>query len=1628
LTIPLPPGFTLERTLSERATETVVLARQGDRRVVLRLVRQARDLGAELGVLGRLRSPRLAGLVGGGTLPGGGAWLARDWVEGRDLGSFAALDAGAAAAVVADAARALDALHRRGFVHGDVKPANLVQRGDGQVVLTDFGLAGRAAHTGPDDARTRTSGGGRHGARGGTFGFAAPEVLVGGAAGIAADLFSLGATWLALRGVPLPPASELYGRFPAEPYVDAIGLDPATLDDESRDLLLELLHRDPRLRPSSALLVARRIALRFGLTETTAPAGPLVAPYWSHLLGRESFVIAAVERLAHDGGVEVWAADAEEEAALVAREAALVLAVRGRAVEHVDVGAELEEVADSVALDRWLARVEERAAKATLLVSNPTGPYASDVRDALLHLELERGAVWCVARRVAGRDARNLPPQARDAFVILVERALPGEPSERRERLVEALEVEARGSSVEAAEHIDQLFSRGRIVDDGDGARLAADVDLSAPFERPPLGDVRALRALPRLARRMLVAVHALGSANIAQLVDVLCGPDREELELLDLVRELEGRRLLRVTSVRGERRVLATVACGALELGLEREERRALHDRIVALRRAGTELEERRWASLLLGTAGDAVQTIVREAGELRERAADQRVRAGLARVEELTSLEGVLLPIVLRRELAHSCIALGDTQGAQSALQALENAPEARQAADEVRARLATAAGRSDEAIGLFERAGLLGSALGQRVQRAHYEGRGADVERLAREVLQHTSRHGSDEWPWTVVIDVCSMAAMSALRQGDDALMREWLRYADVAAAHAGNVAHVGALALNVGTAERRRGDLLAALEHHERAVEVYREVGHAAHLAQARLALSGVLRELGRIAEAEPLVHEALGTRRRLGDVAGAATARGMLGLLLADRGHLAPAVLELERAGDALEASGRSEQARLVQARAEELRARLGRPSVLRAAAEAPTGWDADPLEPRIALALGRAAWCRGDLVRAEAALREARTRAEALGRAAVAEEAELVLALLLRAEGGATHAFPAEGPRRTTALTQQDRALVQQLDVTEFDGRELLESARMLVLRGREDRGARAALAVAARDTDVVRREAAATLARSALERALLGTTPDERERATATLLGCPDPWPRDLVAWQDKPEDEMDVLTVLGINERLVEQQDLETLLGAIVDAALEVTGAERGFIVLEENGELSLDRALDSLRGDLAPDEVEYSQSIVRAALARNGALRIADAGDDALYGDARSVSTFQLRSVLCQPFNAEDALRGVIVVDDRRRPGAFGPREERLLGLLAGQAALAVRQVRRFERIMHLKDELAARVVDRETRLAVVEERLAGRGEVPPVEGLVGEAPSLQSVHALLRKIAPSELAVLVSGESGTGKELAARALHALSRRAAGPFVAENCAALPATLLESELFGSRKGSYTGSERDREGLFERASGGTLFLDEIGELPLDQQAKLLRVLETHEVRRIGDTEVRKVDFRLVAATNRDLTAEVQAGRFREDLLYRLDTVRVVMPPLRERLQDLPLLVAHFLRLAAARDGRTRRVTPDVLTALAARPWPGNVRELANEVARLVVLSDGDLVDPALVRTASGASAPAGFDLVRPLEELERDAILAALTRTNGDKRRAAELLGISRAKVYQRLKDWRQE
>jgi two-component system response regulator AtoC len=301
-------------------------------------------------------------------------------------------------------------------------------------------------------------------------------------------------------------------------------------------------------------------------------------------------------------------------------------------------------------------------------------------------------------------------------------------------------------------------------------------------------------------------------------------------------------------------------------------------------------------------------------------------------------------------------------------------------------------------------------------------------------------------------------------------------------------------------------------------------------------------------------------------------------------------------------------------------------------------------------------------------------------------------------------------------------------------------------------------------------------------------------------------------------------------------------------------------------------------------------------------------------------------------------------------------------------------------------------------------------------------------------MQEVLRQARKVAPQKSTVLLQGESGTGKELVARALHDQSPRAAFPFVAVNCGAIPAELLESELFGHVKGAFTDASRTRKGLAEEADGGTLFLDEIGELPLRLQPKLLRFLEDEEVRPLGDVRSRKVDVRVVAATGRDLRRAVAAGEFREDLLYRLDVVAVRLPPLRERREDVEALAAHFL----ARHSRLRpdigamRLSDEAREALLAYRWPGNVRELEHALERAVVLADGavireeDLPDSVRAPAAPPAAEPDGtLSVKRATRALEERLIRAALERTGGNRTRAAELLELSYRALLYKIKDY---
>jgi DNA-binding NtrC family response regulator len=299
-------------------------------------------------------------------------------------------------------------------------------------------------------------------------------------------------------------------------------------------------------------------------------------------------------------------------------------------------------------------------------------------------------------------------------------------------------------------------------------------------------------------------------------------------------------------------------------------------------------------------------------------------------------------------------------------------------------------------------------------------------------------------------------------------------------------------------------------------------------------------------------------------------------------------------------------------------------------------------------------------------------------------------------------------------------------------------------------------------------------------------------------------------------------------------------------------------------------------------------------------------------------------------------------------------------------------------------------------------------------------------------MEELFALIRQVAPSRTTVLIQGESGTGKELVAHAIHYLSPRARGPFIAVHCAALPQNLLESELFGHEKGAFTGAVERRRGRFELAEGGTLFLDEISEIDPAIQVKLLRVLEERKFERVGGQETLEADIRLVTATSNDLLILSQEGKFRSDLLYRLNVVTINLPPLRERREDVPLLAKYFLReFARENNKKVEDIGPDALAALTAYHWPGNVRELKNVIERMVVLSRGTKLTPRdlppFIFDGKGTSTPRGLS-VSSIKEASRRLIVAALKENNGNRTLAAKTLGISRRTLHRKLREYEKE
>ncbi len=427
---------------------------------------------------------------------------------------------------------------------------------------------------------------------------------------------------------------------------------------------------------------------------------------------------------------------------------------------------------------------------------------------------------------------------------------------------------------------------------------------------------------------------------------------------------------------------------------------------------------------------------------------------------------------------------------------------------------------------------------------------------------------------------------------------------------------------------------------------------------------------------------------------------------------------------------------------------------------------------------------------------------------------------------------------------------------------------------------------------------------------------------------------------------------------------------------------------------------------------------------------------------ASDPRWYPNVDSHSGMTTHSLLCAPLRTRQGIIGVIEL--RNKVGSeFTAADLEFLDTLSASIAIALDNAHLYAQVKTSQQKL-------EVQVAVLRRDLAGRERH---RELIGTTPAMDSVFRLIESAAASRITVLLEGETGTGKEPVARAIHRASNRADQPFVAVNCAALPETLLESQLFGHRRGSFTGAARDQIGFFEAADGGTIFLDEIGEMPSTMQARLLRVLQEGEVVPIGDTSPRRVDVRVISATNRTLAEEIEQGRFRRDLYYRLATFPITLPPLRDRRGDIPLLADHFLHLAAEREHKSvPGFAPGALDALVRLPWRGNVRELRSAIERAVALvRAGELIGPQHLPSPPADSAeyaeaewsavdggasedpatappPGEQDLASfrtARAAFEAEYIREALRRANGNVTQAARLLGLSRAFVHEKIKEY---
>jgi transcriptional regulator with GAF, ATPase, and Fis domain len=468
--------------------------------------------------------------------------------------------------------------------------------------------------------------------------------------------------------------------------------------------------------------------------------------------------------------------------------------------------------------------------------------------------------------------------------------------------------------------------------------------------------------------------------------------------------------------------------------------------------------------------------------------------------------------------------------------------------------------------------------------------------------------------------------------------------------------------------------------------------------------------------------------------------------------------------------------------------------------------------------------------------------------------------------------------------------------------------------------------------------------------------------------------------------------------------SQKLMDNYELPSLLDSLLDVVIQVTNADKGFIVLVESGEPVVKVARNLRRETISDAVTQLSDSILARVMKSRKPLIISDALADAEFKNSLSVVNLKLTSVMCVPMLERGNALGVIYVGNDNVAQLFDETHLEVLTIFAAQAALLIRNALLVNELQLDNKALYERM-----------ERIRF-GEI------LGSSPPMQEVFRKVQKVAGTDISVLVTGETGTGKELIAREIHNRSVRAKGPFVTINCGAIPENLLESELFGHVRGAFTGAVASKVGRFQSANGGSLFLDEIGELPLQLQVKLLRALQERVVIRVGDNHPESVDIRVIAATNRDLEAEIKAGHFREDLFYRLNVVHLHLPPLRERGDDIVVLARYMVsRYAPEYGGKVRGLTPQAVAAIKRHRWSGNIREMENRVKKAVVLADKALLGPEDLDLLP-EDLPPILPLVDAKEKFQRDYINEILALNSGNRTKTARDLGVDPRTIFRHL------